>query len=993
MKKLFFSLVLLLNVCILYAAKTYYVSATSGNDNNSGTSSSAPWRTLSKLNSFFSSLQPGDKVLLNRGDVFYGSITASASGSSGSPITISAYGSGAKPVITGFTTVSSWTNLGSNIWESSNAVSSLQYTNMVSVNGANTPMGRYPNTGYFTISAVNGTTSLTSSSLTGPNNWAGASIVTRKERWILERGTINSQSGTTLNYTDGNFSNAKVGYGFFIENDSRTLDTSGEWYYNPSTKKLRVYSTSSPSSVRIATIENLIYINAYSYITIDNLNITGANTDAVSLNNHSSNITVQNCDVAFTGLNGVDSHDVTNVNVQNNTFTYVNYNGVGLFGASHYGTVVNNILKSINVLPGMDQTIPGGGITTMGDNTLIQYNELDSCGYNGIFPRGNNSNIKNNLVNTFCFMKDDGAGVYCVSSGITGRVIDGNIILNGIGANVGTGSTDQELAGIFMDDNASYVTITNNTVANVSTVGIKLHDAYNIVIRNNTCYNNGGTSWQNAAYELLYDPSAPVRNCSIYSNIFFAKTASQLTMFTYTSSTNPLDILNIGLADSNYYVRPMSDANQMNYQSAGITWPGDWFNITSWSTFFGQEKHSKGSPKSVNSTDSLNFVYNASTSSQTFALDANYIDAKGVNYNGTITLAPYNSAVLIRNGNTTKSVPIANAGADITVTLPTNSTTLNGSATETNGTIKNYAWTKVSGPAATIASPTSATTSATSLVQGIYLFQLKVTDNKSISDLDTVQVRVNAAQTGSNGLNYRYFAGAQTSYSYTSAYNYLVPDKTGITSNYDLSVAPSTTQFSMDFTGYIQIATSGTYTFYTSSDDGSTLSIDGSLVVNNGNLHSVQEMSGSVYLSAGMHSIAVGYFQNWGGEVLNVSYQGPSVSKQLIPSAVLFTNASGANGGSSFSGNEQLITNNSEAGIKVFPNPFINSFQINFKGISTGETKLLLYNASGQLVWNKIINISSSAYSETIDASAFPRGSYFLKIAQATASTTIKLVK
>ena len=89
------------------SATNYYVSA-SGNDNNSGTSTSSPWKTLTKVNSAFSSFKAGDNIYLNRGDVFYGSIIVTKSGSAGAPITISAYGSGNKPVITGFTTVSSW---------------------------------------------------------------------------------------------------------------------------------------------------------------------------------------------------------------------------------------------------------------------------------------------------------------------------------------------------------------------------------------------------------------------------------------------------------------------------------------------------------------------------------------------------------------------------------------------------------------------------------------------------------------------------------------------------------------------------------------------------------------------------------------------------------------------------------------------------------------------------------------------------------------------
>src|SRR5665647_3751472 len=100
-------------------ATNYYLSH-SGNDANSGTDPSSPWKTLDKLNSF-KTLKPGDNVLFKRGDTFYGSITVSNSGTDGNPITFGAYGTGENPVITGFTNVTNWTNLGENIWESTSA--------------------------------------------------------------------------------------------------------------------------------------------------------------------------------------------------------------------------------------------------------------------------------------------------------------------------------------------------------------------------------------------------------------------------------------------------------------------------------------------------------------------------------------------------------------------------------------------------------------------------------------------------------------------------------------------------------------------------------------------------------------------------------------------------------------------------------------------------------------------------------------------------------
>ena len=80
------------------AGTTYFVSA-AGSDSNSGTSSAAPWKTLSKLNQAV--LKPGDTVSFRRGDTFTGGIVTAQSGTSTAPITLNSYGSGNAPIITG----------------------------------------------------------------------------------------------------------------------------------------------------------------------------------------------------------------------------------------------------------------------------------------------------------------------------------------------------------------------------------------------------------------------------------------------------------------------------------------------------------------------------------------------------------------------------------------------------------------------------------------------------------------------------------------------------------------------------------------------------------------------------------------------------------------------------------------------------------------------------------------------------------------------------
>ncbi len=86
----------------------------------------------------------------------------------------------------------------------------------------------------------------------------------------------------------------------------------------------------------------------------------------------------------------------------------------------------------------------------------------------------------------------------------------------------------------------------------------------------------------------------------------------------------------------------------------------------------------------------------------------------------------------------------------------------------------------------------------------------------------------------------------------------------------------------------IDIPKSGTYTFYTASDDGSRLYIGETNVVNNDGPHGIVEKSGTIALSAGLHPIRVNYFDSGGGDGLSVSWQGPGIKKQEIPAERLF---------------------------------------------------------------------------------------------------------
>jgi hypothetical protein len=96
--------------------------------------------------------------------------------------------------------------------------------------------------------------------------------------------------------------------------------------------------------------------------------------------------------------------------------------------------------------------------------------------------------------------------------------------------------------------------------------------------------------------------------------------------------------------------------------------------------------------------------------------------------------------------------------------------------------------------------------------------------------------------------------------------------------------------FEMRFRGLILISIPGNYTFYLFSDDGSTISIDGTEIVNNGGNHPTEEQCGAVNLTAGFHNIAVDFYQGGGPYALVVSWKSndAGIDKQPIPDDVLF---------------------------------------------------------------------------------------------------------
>ncbi len=144
-----------------------------------------------------------------------------------------------------------------------------------------------------------------------------------------------------------------------------------------------------------------------------------------------------------------------------------------------------------------------------------------------------------------------------------------------------------------------------------------------------------------------------------------------------------------------------------------------------------------------------------------------------------------------------------------------------------------------------------------------------------------------------NGLNYKFYT---TTASWTALpdFNTLTPSKTGVVSTVSTSPRTQSERFAFVWQGWINIPTSGNYTFETNSDAGSKVYLGSEVydpaataLVNNDGLHSSQYREGTVNLTRGTYPIIVTYFEVTGSDNITLYWKNTANgvgSRQAIPS-------------------------------------------------------------------------------------------------------------
>lgn len=613
---------------LITKATGYYVS-NSGSDSNDG-SSGSPFATISKANSVVTT---GDFVYLNKGDLWHEKVCPV------SGVSYYAYGSGSKPIITGFETLSGWTNVG-NIW-SSTFSNSVKYQNTVFINGALRAKGRYPNTGYLTFTSHSGLNQITGS-LTGTPDYTGGQVAIRNVAWVINNAYITSQSGGTINFSPNSYYPLNNNYGYIINNISSVLDTLNEWSCDTTSFVIKVYALSTPAA-KASSIDTLVNCLSKTNITFDGIEFSGANMTAFLVDS-SNSIKINNCAIKDCGANAITGRatnymTVTNdsiMNCWNDGLIFLDFTLGSNYSNSNHLTFSNNYVYNIGTSEVMGK---GGNQTTtaldyFGNEGIITYNTIKRVGYIPIFFQGDSNYVWRNYIDSFCFVKDDGGGIYTngvSASHFKGNKANSNYVSNGIGAGLGAGGTNQAY-GLYQDDYAHNVTMDSNTVTKCITGGILFHDCDSFTVRNNTFAINGvATTTFQSTYQNL---SNAYPNIYVTKNIFY----SDSSQYALQGAWQVL-AANLGVMDSNYYSRPYNDSNIIHVTDGYIS-------LYNWQDS-GHDAHSHITPSGITSAKAV-LLFNKSIYPVAYALGGTFIDVKGNSYTNAIDVNPYQSVLLFK---------------------------------------------------------------------------------------------------------------------------------------------------------------------------------------------------------------------------------------------------------------------------------------------------------------------------------------------------------
>lgn len=185
----------------------------------------------------------------------------------------------------------------------------------------------------------------------------------------------------------------------------------------------------------------------------------------------------------------------------------------------------------------------------------------------------------------------------------------------------------------------------------------------------------------------------------------------------------------------------------------------------------------------------------------------------------------------------------------------------------------------------------------------------------------------------------------------------------------------SANAFAARWTGKIKVNSTGTYTFYTYSDDGARLWVNGQLIIDKWAYQGPTEWSGSISLLGGLYyDIKLEYFEGNGDATCKLSYSSATTPKAIVPSNILFPEGTGA----------RMDLNESAAApyaLEAFPNPCTESINLKLQADLPHMETVVIENLQGQHIMAQQVELLEGINEITIATGSLQDGMYIVNMA------------
>ncbi len=329
-------------------AKTYYFSG-SGNDNNNGETPDKAWKNIEKLKNI--TLTEGDKIFLQAGDTFEGSLFIKNSGSSDQPITIKTFGGTENAVLKGSVEVEASETYNEGFRYKCNTP-----VKDVFIGKQWLQLARYPSTGFFAIDQGDKNSLTDRELLLDPVDCTGADVRIRAVNWQYEIAKVKKHENDKLIFEDNMIYQCNKDYGYFLDNKLEFMTEPGEWYYDEENGWLYFnhYKKNEAITEKTEAVihDTGIYIAGCSNVHIGNITFERYCLSGVNIETDSSNISLRDCIFRYIHRDGVNLESGTsNVSIEKCSFNHIKGRGIACLDAEK-ASIKDNYFTNIGHYPG-----------------------------------------------------------------------------------------------------------------------------------------------------------------------------------------------------------------------------------------------------------------------------------------------------------------------------------------------------------------------------------------------------------------------------------------------------------------------------------------------------------------------------------------------------------------------------------------------------------------------------------------------------------------